>query len=472
MAISEYKAAIFRILLDLIKADDIISVDEINGLDEAVARFGISEQDKVSGCFMTLNTATEIISAQSSRIKNSLRQTMLSIAIKDGECCRAESLLLTLMDYICDGDASVVSMESMNRQLLSTQILYLENNHSLPGCAVLENDFEGICNIVKLGGLDLIYIPKVAEHFRDYPDVKDLKRLLSLVSPLSNSADLDNTIMAIKGMTTRFFYRNVVLGKLDMNLVIDDPCWVLRIPDSNVAGTPYINFMCLKAKDDVRTQLVEFVSRLNSRQGSYSVKVNDAKGRDNSFIYNGFYKALLDLMSVRVIDKWDIIIRLYGDGVEQFRYMTEDGSTKKCIMTIRRGAEEHHLPLTSRDVAFYLLLLCASASEDGGVDFRNAASASATQARYGLLYRAVSRRADEPLVWDPAFRIPMKSRICSAIADSEIARTSSLQDLYFPTVGEDGRMLIPIEAERVILESKKGRVRLTDSALYKDFLAL
>lgn len=471
MATALLRQSFYRVLLDLIKADDIITIDELNGLEEVEQRFHISAQDKADACRMTLAQACSCILSQKPNIKDTIRRTMLNIAIRDGECCRAESLLLTMMDYICDGNASVVSMETRNRQLISSQILYLEDSTTLPSISSLDEDYDRINNIVKLGGLELIYIPKVAEHFRRCDTDEDLRRLLSLVSPLSNSSDLDNTIMAIRGMTTRFFYRNVIRGKLEMDVNIQDPSWIIRIPDSSVAGINYANFLCIKADTDVHSQLVEFVSRLNSRQGSYSVKVNDAKGKDNSFMYNGFYKALLDLMSVKVIDKWDIHFRLYGEGVEVFKYINDSGRPARSVVTITRGAEEYALPLTGRDAAFYLLLLCASA-EGNGINFRDQKLSKKVQQQYGLLFRALSRRSDEPSVWDPVFRVPMKSRVCGAIQESGIARISSLQDIYMPMPVEPGVLRVAIEADRVILETNKGGIPLKDSALYKAYLEL
>lgn len=467
MAKAELRRSIFRILSDLIKSDDVITVAELEELDAAARHYGIDSSDKEAGFQLTLADAFACIAVQSTKTKEEIRETMRSIALKDNECCRAEAFFLVAIDWLCEGkDIRILSYPMKNRSLLGSQMVYIENKKTFAGRAILDDKFQEISNLVKLVGLELIYIPEVAKSFKLYENGQDLRKLLSLISPQSRADDLDNTIDAIEGMTTRWFYENVVEGKLDMPMDIDEPSWILRIADSQVDGTGYINLLCFKAENDVRGQLASFAACLNSHQASYTVKVNDGRTGTGHFIYSGFFKALLDLMSVKHIDKWDLHFRLYGDGVDMFRYMAQDGSEKKCCLTIRRGGEEYPIPLTGRDAAFYLLLLCASA-EGNGIDFHDPKMERIVQMRYGQLFRALSRRSEEPLVWDPVFRVPMRSRVASAINESVINKLSSLQSLYLPTDEKRGLLHVDIEPSRVFIESVSGTVPLKQSALYR-----
>lgn len=466
---NELRRSIFRMMSDLIKSDDIITTTELDALDGATKAFSIKPEDKEAGHAMTMEDAVRIISAEDTATKRKIRDAMLSIAVNDNECCRAEAMLLMLMDYICEGeDACVKSFPMRNRSLLSTQIIYLDNRVSSSGAHELEQDFAECSQLVRLAGLELIYIPAIAKHFNEHTNQSDLRRLLALISPSSSSEDIDNTLSAIKGMSTKFFYDNVIRGKLAMELDLSDPVWLIRLPDSNVAGNGYINFLSLKVRGAVRSQLSGIINRLNSRQGSYSVMVNTGWGNENSFLYGGFYKAMLDLMSVRKIDKWDIHIRLYGDGAEPFRCIAPDGSVKKYTMTLKRGAEELPVPLAGRDIAFYLLICCASAeSKEAGIDFHDDSIEALTQVRYAQLFHSVSRRSEEPLVWDPAFRVPMRSRVASALNNSAVAEVSSLQSLYVPKDMKRGLLRVDIEPERIIIDSVTGSVPLKESSIYR-----
>ena len=468
----ELRQAVYRILTDLVKSDDMITTSELDAIDKYARIFGITADDRRSSYAMTLSEAFKLLAQQNKRIKEDVRDAMSDIAIRDNECCRNEAMLLTLMDYICDGaELQVISAPARNRSLLGSQLVFLESAGNSRCSEELDEDFDELSNLARIAGLELIYIPHIAKHFRNHNNQEDLRRLMSLITPPTDLNGIDNTIDAIKGMNSKFFYDNVIRGKLELDFKIGSPSWLFRIPDSNVSGTPYINLFCLSVGRNVRARLMQLINRLNSRQGSYSVKVNDGWGRENSFMYSGFYKALFDLMSVRKIDKWDIHIRLYGDGVEPYRHLDADGRVRKYVMTIKRGIEEYPLHLTGRDAAFYLLLCCASAaSPDAGLDFHDNGLEEITQRRYALIYHALSRRSDEPLVWDPSFRIPMRSRIKAAIDNSAIAKVSSLQSLYVPVEAVKGVLRIGIEPERICIDGLDGPIALKDSAIYRMYL--
>ena len=492
------RQSIYRILSDLVKSDNVITVDELDELKKACDKFHISPSDEEEGYRMDLGTALKNLSGQGERTKKALIGTMKDIALKDGECCRQESLLITAAEYVCsvrevgNSKARVVSMEFRNRPLLTKQLLYVENRTSSPARAALDSDYEGIAQIVKMGGMDLIYVPRIALRFREYEYEKnggivrdnkkreDLKRMLHLVSPTSNDGDIENTITAIQGMNSKSFYNIILNGKLEMGLKVEDPCWMLRLPDSVVAGKGYANFFFLDVERDIRSQLSAFVERINIRQNAYTITINDGRGKEGIFAYDGFYKALLDVMTVRKVDKWDLYVRLYGEGVEPFVYDDPiTGTKKKCTVTIRRGGDEYPVSMSGRDVAFYLLLLCASASKEGGLDFKNGERVR-TEDRYAAIYGRVSRREKEcPMVWDPAYRIPMRCRVAKAINESEVAKNSTIQALYLPynvEGSEDGKkcglIRVGIEPERVFIESLSGTTTLTESGLFKNcFLA-
>lgn len=489
MSKSSVKQSIYRILSDLVKSDNIITVAELDAIGEACDKSKITEADKEEGHRMTLGAAMATVAAQAGRTRTKLIRAMKDIALMDGECCRQESLLITAAEYVFDepaedgAEAKVVSMEFRNRPLLTTQLLYVENKTTCPARATLDASFEEIAQIVKMGGMDLIYIPRIAQRFREYEAAggggarkgrdgrEDLKRMLRLVSPTSGDADLENTITAIQGMNSRNFYSIVLNGKLEMGLEVDGPCWMLRLPDSVVAGRGFANFLLIPVARDIREQLRRFVDRVNEYQNAYAITVNDGRGREGVFSYDGFYKALLDVMTVRKVDRWDLHVRLYGEGVPRFEY--EDpatGTRKKCAATIKRGLDEYPLPMTGRDLAFYLLLICASASDEGGVDFGKKEDKQRIEARYAAIYERISKREkDRPTVFYPQSRIPMRSRVARLINESEIAKNSTLQALYLPEEsGKGSRFLhVGLEPERVFIHSAYGTATLKNSDFYK-----
>ena len=137
MAKANVRQSFYRILSDLVKSDNVITVDELDALDEACIKRSISDHDREEGFNKTLGDALTVISTQSERTRAALLKSMEDIALKDGECCRQESLLITAAEYVCRSagtestGARVVSMEFRNRPLLTTQLLYVENRETI-----------------------------------------------------------------------------------------------------------------------------------------------------------------------------------------------------------------------------------------------------------------------------------------------------------------------------------------------------
>ena len=476
----EMKASIARILSDLAKADKVISIDEVNRLEEAYKDFHISYKDRSDGYALTLQAAMENL-AYIADTDNGFGQKILraaeEISMKDDECSRSESLFIATIEYVCQQKGRVVSLEFRNRPLLNTQLIYVEDHISMPGRNQLDTEFREIERIVRFAGMELVYIPKVAESFRDYQNNNggkndDIQKVIQLVAPQSDEDRVDRIISTIQRMNSKYFYNNVIQGMLEMDLDIKNPTWVIRLSDSVVHGKDYANFLCFDVQKEIKQQLRDFTKSLNSRMSPYPVIVNNRKHENRDFLYSGFYKVLLDVMSTKEIETWELKVRLYGTGVDNFAY--KDGfSYKKCSLTIKNGNEEYPVPMAARELAFYFLIICASIAE-GGINFKDAVNKEKVTNAYSSLYNLFSRRNDlAPLVWEATSRAPMKSNVCKAIQNSEIANHSSLVNLYTPFY--DGELIsVEIGPERIIVEQlgddrKSRAVKFIGSALFQEF---
>ena len=130
MEVISLKSALYRLITDLIKADNIIAVDELDFLDSFCKDYDISEGDKLHGYQLTLGEAFTFVAALPSSEKDVMLTKMKVSTESDGdECSRTESLLIqSARAVFMDKGARVVSMPSSNLPIHSSQILYLENN--------------------------------------------------------------------------------------------------------------------------------------------------------------------------------------------------------------------------------------------------------------------------------------------------------------------------------------------------------
>ena len=93
------KSAISRIMSDLVKLDDLITATELEFLDDVFRNYGVTDQDKKMGFYMTLSEAVDILSGQSQKFCREFYDLMKEGSKADGLCSRPEALLL--MSFAC-----------------------------------------------------------------------------------------------------------------------------------------------------------------------------------------------------------------------------------------------------------------------------------------------------------------------------------------------------------------------------------
>ena len=135
--------------------------------------------------------------------------------------------------------------------------------------------------------------------------------------------------------------------------------------------------------------------------------------------------------------------------------------------------QEYPLLISGRDAAFYVLLLCASAVGEGGIDFNDMGAFRKIMSQYEKIYQKLSRRSIDgtseyqrcPDVTAAQTRIPMKSRLITAIKSSRLTE----QSLYMPQDQGRGMLYVPVEPEKVKVITMRGMTSLKESELYQEY---
>lgn len=290
------KAAIFRILSDLVKSDKVISLSELNTLESYFRDFQIRDEDKIRGFGMTLQEAFDEIRSSRIEIKNALKKAMTEISCVDNECNGSEAMLITAFRYAVMGKgATLYSMRFRNRPILDTQILYIENTAASGkriGGDLLRDCHEQVSTIVEGAGFDLVYIPDIKKRLNCWDSIRgkgNLERVFRLIAPTLAKDEIVTIVESAKGLTTKKFYEDVLCSQegLSMPLNITKPSWMVRLSNSTLNGEEYANFMCMELEYDkdsreerdvqICQQMTKFVRDLNSLRGTYSILVNQRK---------------------------------------------------------------------------------------------------------------------------------------------------------------------------------------------------
>lgn len=471
------KSAISRIMSDLVKLDDLITATELEFLDDVFRKYGVTDQDRKMGFYMTLSEAIDIMSGQPQKFCREFYALMEEGSKADGLCSRPEALLLLSFACSCGisdkGKGRVYSFESKGIPLHRDQLIYVSREDRVDYSPLSDGElYEDINNIARLAGFELVYVPRIARHFNTYDNTEILRKVLTLVRPTLDRSE-DELIRQLRAMTPYKFYTTILERRMKMSLdLADSPCWLIKLGGSQVAGIEYSNFFLLNIDwNHLKRQLKSFMSELLLMQPEHMVAVSTVEEDANNFRYGGFIKSILDMISLGTEDRWDIVVRLRGCKV----FHDGDGKEQRAAITIRRGEEEWPLIVPDRDAAFYILVLCATAENPNGVLLhRELEHGSRTQRQYEEIYRNLSVR-DESGCPDICFsetRRPIKSRIIKLIQKHDYLTE---KDLYQLSASQH-RLFVVLNPSNVVVCSKQDKKvierPLKESVLYSSVTAI
>ena len=460
--------SVYRIMSDLVKFDSSVSIDELNLLDNIVHSYGITNEDRLGAYSITLASAIAYISQQSQNIIQRIIHNIEDCSLRDGECSRDEAMLITAIEITCKGEGHILSLPLENRPILTSQILYVDPTYN-PKKNELDKMYDEIKHIVEVAGFDLIYIPQVAESFKHSKSEEDLKRLLLLINPSLDESALVNKVMSLQDMDTRFFYIQVLNGRLHMNLNLSKPVWLIRLQNSTVNGIDHANYFCYHVNiENLSRQLSDYIRQLNSKMNSYSIIVNRHSQSSRDFPYDGFHKALLDVMATDRVAPWEI--KVY---VRAGSSLVVDNSDvgQKYSVSINREKKEYPILINGREAAFYLLLLCASAGPDKGINFEyDRERARMVQGQFDAAYKMLSNRDSHTpdITLSSTFR-PIKAKVLKALKESGIKGDLHL---FKPTKKDLNSYYIPLPSENIKVVSSEGEILLKDSTIFKTYLMM
>ena len=156
------RAAISRVLIDLIKADKVIDSREMDLYRELKSQFSITRKDEIEAYSMTLGKAVNIIKEMERGIVSDLLGTFEDMTVSDGFCAREEALLMLTLHYCLnsiDLECDVISTVIEESWFDERQVLYVESHHAKDINFGISSNHRAISRELKLCGLDFVYLP-------------------------------------------------------------------------------------------------------------------------------------------------------------------------------------------------------------------------------------------------------------------------------------------------------------------------
>ena len=399
------RASIMRIVSDMVKADSIIDMQEIDFLNGVRQKYNIKREDEIMSETLTLADAFQTLRDISESLKQDVWGDFRGMALSDNACSREEAMhLLTIVACLSaslSNNSTVYSVELPNNILLdSSQVLYIEGEYYKETNREIIAHYREILNELRLIGFNFVYIPKVGEHYRSLSH-EDLHTLISFLYPTVTEIQMEHVAKQLTTLSTSDFCKTELVGRMKMEgLAHSLPSIMFRIGMSSIGGKNYENFLVLPIDEDalvaVRRVVDTFVSIFKPRI------LNPIYEGKHRFVYNGFYKQIFDSFIYKKGIRSSVVIDLMHGEI------------------LLPEADSKISGLHRREKALYALFLLESSS--GGINFNKPTGVrsldkykhriAAIQKKYEIIYENFGgERSKAPQIELPENRLPMISLI-------------------------------------------------------------
>lgn len=293
------RAAISRILIDLIKADKVIDSREINLYRNLKEQFSITRQDEIEAYAMPLNKAVHILKQMDSSIISDLLGTFEDMTVSDGFCAREEALLMLMLHYClrhdnleCDVISTVIDESWFDEQ----QVLYVESHHAKEVNIAITSNLRAISRELKLCGLSFVYLPEIVRHYITTPK-ELLHEVVAMLSPSLTETAITELLTNIKLLKTDTFCIEQLHHKLGFEELADTPpSLMFRISQSRVGNDIYTNFLLIELTADAIAIVQDMADTFLDFHSSDKVVISHKKDEKGSFLYNGFYRQVFEIL--------------------------------------------------------------------------------------------------------------------------------------------------------------------------------
>ena len=429
------RQSIYRIIYDIIKADSIIVRREIDAIKLLCDKYGITAKHRMASMNLSLAEAVKEVQSLTIGQVKELHRDISQLIMADDACSREEALPLFAIMKAIDGKCEVVSVPWGEIMMDNSQLLFIEEGYDEDVNAYIETHYNTIVNTCKVGGFDFVYIPKLAKVFASQSMTSDLFFYFSPTNTIEEAQYIANNLCNV---TTSMVYRELLVGKMGFRMDVANPTLLFRVSFSVVNGQRMANYALIKTDNDMIVQLERIISELQRLQNDNTLIVNNICIRQDSFIYNGFYRTLFDLLTYRKGAKCELVVSPYSrKNVLSIRTTTSESETEQA------------LDLGPKESAFYVFLI-KETQDYGGfrIDMQtkdDLTYLAEAQKRFEQTYFSLCNRDTAPDITDASIRRPMLSKIRKAIENNDIIVQRMM---FMPEVGKDKS--IKVYLERII----------------------
>ena len=312
------KQALFKLAVDLVKADRQIHRDEVWLLDRLQRTCGIGVGQLEFIHYISLQQAISALSGLSEPCKRAVLEVLESIVGVDNDIDSREKLLLAAIRLSLDSFSqewcTIISTSDVEAECLSEQIVYLERSEQSEVAKVLNDKYDYLLLTKALEdvGLRLFYLPNVISELKqqwapsaELSSFDFLRRSMEFIVPVGDSERLANLSSTLGNIDLKAFFKvvcaryNIGVGKIpyDGFLMVKIEENYLLEDDGRLAKS--VAFLCIDISKDVKQRILHFVKLLEREVDLIS--------------YQGYYRLLYDYLSSEAQILSSLVIDMRGD---------------------------------------------------------------------------------------------------------------------------------------------------------------
>ena len=297
------KRTIFKIAVELIKADDRIHSKEISFLERLQRELELSQEDIDLTHYITLSEAVSSINELDEEQIDYVMKQFNRIMRADSDIAMKENLLLTAISMACSKEsrswAQVVSVPSSETKVPSSHVAFFEKTWVRDAHLVFDDVYDNMLISKAFGdiGFRLFYLPSVLKDLgltnRSANERGEhmglLRKSIEYLAPYGRKTSRTDVEQLLTGFDSATFFK-VFLSSFHLNPDVFpyDSFLLVKVRDSVVfddsgSRNEVVDFLCIDMSAEVKKRILSFVSNFSE---------------DSQVLpYEGYYKMFYDYLS-------------------------------------------------------------------------------------------------------------------------------------------------------------------------------
>lgn len=282
--------ALVHVVIQLIKADNIIDVSEIQQLASLEKQYGFSRQEMAEAQRISLAEAVAQLASLDAEMRRNILDTLFQLAGVDRQCVSSEALLLVALRYCLemkDVDCELLPA-SGDSAVTGSYVLYIENEPDAALHAQLQESQQLIKLSLQQHGFRLLYIEALVSQLSQLEQPM-LQKLLGYMAPELDDVQLEQIYDRMLRMDTMTFCTHVLVRGLQLSS--------LRQSGASLLFHIGPAFLRIGIKDGVLPTVQRFLEVYRQHVSpSAIVPLLSAEASSGKLKYDGYFKAFFELL--------------------------------------------------------------------------------------------------------------------------------------------------------------------------------